>query len=360
MRIFYVALSELPSRYANSIHVMKMCAALADKHDVTLYVPDKNSNRLDLFEYYGVAQNFIIKKLYWARLRGRGYIFAFCFLLECLLKRPDLVYGRCLLACVFSCLVARIPTRYEAHAPIGRYDFIHQTLFKLMYRSRKFERLIVISDALRNIYSADGCTEKVTVAHDGADESKYSVRLKAKNRDRRKVGYFGHLYAGRGLELIVSCAARLPEVDFFIYGGNDDDIKLWQMKRMPCNVVFEGFIEPSRVDEVRSACDILVAPYQEKVSIQNTGDSAKYMSPLKIFEYMSSGIPIICSDLPVIREVLNDRNSILVSPKDLDAWVGAIGDLADNDGLCRQLGERALADFNESYKWSSRARHVVQ
>lgn len=339
---------------------MKMCAALADKHDVTLYVPGKNCNSLNLFLYYGVAQNFIIKKLCWARLRGRGYFFAFSFLLECLRKKPDLVYGRCLLACVFSCLVTRIPTRYEAHAPIGHYDILHQALFKFMYRSKKFEKLIVISEALRKFYSADGYAEKVMVAHDGADESKYTVRIKAKNNDRRKVGYFGHLYIGRGLEVIAFCAARLPEIDFFVYGGNEDDIKLWQMKCLPCNIIFMGFIEPSRVDEVRSTCDILVAPYQEKVSIQNAGDSAKFMSPLKIFEYMSSGIPIICSDLPVIREVLNDRNSFLVSPKDLDAWVGAISTLANDDGFRRRLGEQALADFNENYKWSSRARHVIQ
>lgn len=360
MKIFYVALSEIPSRYANSIHVMKMCSSLARENLVTLYVPDKVSAKSDVYKYYGVEDNFKIKKLYWGGMKGRGYLFAFIFMLQCFFKKPDLVYGRCLLACAFSSLIARVPTRYEAHAPVDRYDFIHRLLFKFMHRSKCFDKLIVISEALEDMYKKLGYTGKTLVAHDGADESKFVNDLKSPDKvERYCVGYFGHLYSGRGMEIIVSCAKEMPEVDFLVVGGNNEDVVNWKSCGATSNIIFKGFVEPALVDEYRSKCHVLVAPYQNKVSINNAGDSSKYMSPLKIFEYMSSGVPIVCSDLPVLREVLNEENSVLVPSNNVEAWVSAIRGLIKDQNMCRTLSEKALSDFKEKYTWSGRARDVL-
>ena len=67
-------------------------------------------------------------------------------------------------------------------------------------------------------------------------------------------------------------------------------------------------------------------PYQRNVSIGIKGsNTADWMSPLKLFEYMSSGVPIISSDLPVLREILEDRrNALLVPPKNFDSWDEAL------------------------------------
>lgn len=360
VKIFYVALSEIPSRYANSIHVMRMCSALSKENKVTLYVPDKNKSRVDDFKFYGVKNDFKLKKLFWARFKGRGYFFALSFMLEVFFKRPDLVYGRCLLACAFSCLIARVPTRYEAHAPIGKYDSIHKILFRLMYFSKKFEKLIIISKALDDIYCAAGYSDKNLVSHDGADESKMPIdKMERRDNKRKCVGYFGHLYSGRGIEIIVECAKRLPHVDFLIVGGVDKDIDLWKKKGGCENLIFKGFVEPAQVEKYRSCCDVLVAPYQSKVSVNNEGDSSAYMSPLKIFEYMSSGLPIICSDLPVIREVLNEGNSILVDPGNVESWVLAIEKVIADKYFSESLGLRAKLDFEEKYTWESRAVNVL-
>jgi len=81
---------------------------------------------------------------------------------------------------------------------------------------------------------------------------------------------------------------------------------------------------------------------------------------MKMFEYMAAGLPIVSSDLPVLREVLeNGRNALLVSPDDLDAWAKAISLLAANAGLRRRLGEAARADLIEYYTWETRARSVL-
>ena len=103
MKIIYISKSIIPSRAANSIHVMKMCQAFADNgHKVVLLAPDlknyyeKNIN--DIYEYYGVRKNFEIKKLFHPSNRIGAFIYTLAiFLYLFFRKRPDLVYGRFLL-----------------------------------------------------------------------------------------------------------------------------------------------------------------------------------------------------------------------------------------------------------------------
>ena len=97
MRILYISNSIIPSRTANSIHVMKMCQAFADNgHQVTLLAPD-NKNKYEkgvknIFDYYGVRENFKIKKLWYPNLKS-GAIFYTLLIIKYLLfnKKFDLV-----------------------------------------------------------------------------------------------------------------------------------------------------------------------------------------------------------------------------------------------------------------------------
>ena len=79
---------------------------------------------------------------------------------------------------------------------------------------------------------------------------------------------------------------------------------------------------------------------------------------MKIFEYMAAAKPIIASDLPVLREVLNDSNAILVDPEDIDAWRDALAALRDPKRR-EQLGRKAHDDFLRSYTWQARASRVL-
>ena len=84
------------------------------------------------------------------------------------------------------------------------------------------------------------------------------------------------------------------------------------------------------------------------------------MSPLKVFSYMAAGKPILCSDLPVLREVIEDgRNGILVPPDDPDAWAIALQRLLGDPALREKLGSTARADFLAHHTWSQRAVRVL-
>ena len=147
---------------------------------------------------------------------------------------------------------------------------------------------------------------------------------------------------------------------FHIVGGFDEDIKYWNnyIKNLNLNNIFiYGFVPPKETLKYKNTFDILIAPYEKKVSIQGSGDTSKYMSPLKIFEYMSHKKPIIVSDFPVIREVLNDNNSILVNSEDISLWINSIRKLK-NKKTRDSISKQALIDFYK-YTWKNRALLVI-
>jgi len=90
-------------------------------------------------------------------------------------------------------------------------------------------------------------------------------------------------------------------------------------------------------------------------------DAAKWMSPLKIFEYMASGKLIIASDLPVIREVLeHEFNALLCRPDNPLEWLSALRRVRDEQERCAEIAENALEVIRTKYTWLERARQILK
>ena len=106
----------------------------------------------------------------------------------------------------------------------------------------------------------------------------------------------------------------------------------------------------------------MLAPYEKSVSVAgDAGETATFMSPLKIFEYMSWSKAILCSDLPVLREVLADgANAILIPPDNLGAWRDALARLIREPETRLGLGRAARRDFIARHTWRRRARFVLE
>jgi glycosyltransferase involved in cell wall biosynthesis len=118
-------------------------------------------------------------------------------------------------------------------------------------------------------------------------------------------------------------------------------------------------VEPGQVERYRKAMDVLLVPYQKSVLIQGRLDTAQWMSPLKVFEYMASRRPMVISDLPVLREVVNERNAIIVPPDDMDQWRQALVRLRD-PALRQRVADAAYADFVAHHTWHQRAQSVLR
>ncbi len=368
MKIVYISNSIIPSRNANSIHVMKMCQAFAyNGHEVVLLAPLHKDNITDIniFDYYGVSESFRIKFIPYINI-PKLWSFSYAINTYRYIKqlKVDIVYGRDLKSCYFGTKVNEsIKVIYEPHKPFEKHNIIDKIVLKSMIQQNSFLKLVVISDSLKSMYkkitSFENC--KIDVAHDGADKPKDNKKIiSIKNSQRLNVGYTGHLYQGRGIDIILEIAKKIDYMDFHIVGGNLLDIEFWKSKTSLENVIFHGFVEPSEVYKYVNSFDIMLAPYQNKVSLSgNTGDTSKYMSPLKIFEYMSSKKAIIISDLEVLHEVLNNDEAIYVKYNNVQEWTDAVKKLEDSN-YRDKLSLNAYNKFINNYTWNERSINVIK
>lgn len=363
LKIAYLSNSIIPSRYANSVHVMKMCQAFAHNgHDVTLFARRGSLWDGDDYQYYGVLRCFQLQKLWRPRrmfpwkVRVGIYTWQLRRCIKNWQVKPDLLYGRDTNA-FLALLDLGIPMVYEAHyAPAPDKRRVYEKIFGSSY----FKRLVVISEIYRRAILCQFPQlppEKTLVATDAADIPRVSDEPLVPWPGRPgclQVGYVGHLYPKKGMEIITQLAPHLTDMDFHIVGGMPKDIAYWRRRCQVPNVHFHGFVNQTELGRYYAHFDVVLAPY-------NGVDAAKAgASPLKLFEYMAYRKPILASDLPMIREVLCHRENALLVPSDqIAAWVEALRVLAGDPSLRVKLATTAYQNFVENYTWTKRAQRVL-
>jgi glycosyltransferase involved in cell wall biosynthesis len=383
MRVLYFADIRFPLERANGIQTMETCAALAERgHDVRLIVrPDTHRPARDPLAYYdlpgaprltiehvpAIGPRGMRRALYLARAVGRvtGK------------RRADVAFTRDLgVAAALLRLPRRLrpPVVYESHGfsptvraarpvllgtggPVGEL-----TLDRLWRCERRVWRAadgyVTITATLgREMAERFGDRPDVAIVPDG-------VRLDPARRWVSRpagapatVGYAGHLYPWKGADVLLEALATLPATRGLIVGGHPAERDLDRTRALAVRlgisdrVEFTGLVAPGQVRVRLSETDVLVVPNPASAI-------SAYTSPLKVFEYMAAGRPIIAADLPALREVLrNGENALLVEPGSAAALAGGIRRLLDDRATAERLARRAFADVVD-YGWNSRAARL--
>ena len=365
MRIVYFSEAAIPSRSANSVHIMKMCSALAKQgNEVFLLAPGyKKIEKYvgNLYEFYGVDKNFEVVKFNVPFRRGKGLFYIWQAGKYAKKLNPDLVMGRFFKGCFF-CSLLGLKTVYEFHGPVDKKSDEH--IFRGLAAVNRIDKMVVLSQRLQEhfIEKYNISASKIIVAYNAADalsrNEDYPV-LKGEP-GAFKVGFTGHLYSGKGMEIIEQLSRRMEGIEFHVIGGLPQDIEIWQQKLAECNnVFFYGYIPPSRVPYYRDLFDVLLLPVQEKVNVYggNTFEQP-YSPPLKLFEYMESGRAIVASNY--LDEVLiNGETALLCNPAEITEWEEAINYLYFNPQYKKKLGANARKEFFNYYTWAARAEKII-
>jgi glycosyltransferase involved in cell wall biosynthesis len=174
------------------------------------------------------------------------------------------------------------------------------------------------------------------------------------------VAYAGHLYAWKGVDVLLEALAQVPKARGLIVGGHAKEPDLARLTARASGlgigdrVTFTGMVEPPRVARLLRQADVLALPNPASAI------STRFTSPLKLFEYMAAGRPIVASDLPSIREVLQDEvNALLVAPGNPDLMAAAIERLIRDPALSARLAAAALAAA-PAYSWDRRAERLEE
>lgn len=353
----------MPTEKAHGYQIAKMCEALAlGGAEVSLLVPTRrNDTEKDIFSYYGVRGNFRVEYVPTfdaiAFLRGARigfYLQAISFLWAIrsvdipknniiITRNPEIVwwYGR-----------SGYKVFYDAH------NFPRRGVWFLKKLLSRISGVIANSNGTADAFHCIGFSNILT-APNAVDLTQFT---NTEIQERGALGlppgriamYVGHLYEWKGVSVVVDAACQTVEknLTFVFLGGTDKDLVVYREKTKDLkNVLFLGHHPRNRIPAFIKSADVLLLP-----NIPTTEESVSYTSPIKMFEYMASGVPIVASDLPSIREVLNDKNSILVKAGDPGSLL-----LGIESSFGYEAQEKALVAKEQvkEYTWDARAMRVV-
>ncbi len=386
MRLLYLADIRFPMERANGIQTAETCHALARagvRVDLVVRRTDDRSDAACL-EFFGLPPhpNLTLRRVgviapgtLWGRLSFIAQS------IPLLMNRDyDAVYTRdlALAALIFRLRrLHNLPLVYEAHTIASEFSKEVSRLYRegRSGNPRKLKRLkrreggvwhhafvvVTITRGLaESLASLHGNREGVVVVPDGARVPSEPVAPKQPDGGPFLVYYIGQLYPWKGVDVLLEAVQHVPEIEAVIVGGLPPEPDLDRTRRsaehlgIAARVHFRGYLSPPRLAEERARADALVIP------LRDTTTGRHFTSPLKLFEAMASGRPIVASALPSIQEILShEQNALLVSPDDPLALANAIQRLAGDPLLGRRLAAKAAEDV-KMYSWDKRAQKIAE
>lgn len=392
-RLIYIANARLPTEKAHGFQICKMCEAFAQIGvEVQLWHPhrDQSDPKLQerpVLDYYGIRPIFQVKTLRnWAAFRLHPFLTKSKFMY--------FIFGQTLIWGLYAAIAARkekadiyftrdsttaywltklgLPTVYEAHAVPKRVQ--RRFLYRIA-RRRTLRLVVVLTSFIKKEFVKMGFPEeKVVVLADSVDLSSFAdlpSREVCRGRlglplDRAIIGYVGRFHTlemEKGIPELVQAMAHLRTLSgkeplLLCVGGPMESVPFYldlaRRYGVPeINLRFVDRVPNAEVPLWIRAFDIALAPFPY------TEHYAYFMSPLKLFEYLAAGVPVVATDLPSIREILeHGKNAWLVKPDDPLALAQGMHRLLENIDMAENLARQATRDV-QSYTWTLRASEIL-
>jgi len=373
MKIAYIVNARIPTEKAHGYQISKMCEAFSiGGANVELVIPFRN-NRIseDVFSYYNLSRVFRVRGIgslaldtladtlpfVGFRLRSLLFSLRLCFLD---ISKDTVIYSRDP-EIVWLFGVRGYHTVFDVH----RWPERRGTLFR--YLIKHTDLVVANSRGTADACRAHGI-KNVYIAHNAVDLSNF-VGLDEKGvlrkkldfpQDKKIVMYVGHLYRWKGVDAVIETAHVLlsrHDILFVLVGGVAEDVEKYEhiiVKRGLMNVRILGHQKKESIPKFLRSADILLLP-----NIPLTRESELYTSPIKMFEYMASHVPIIASNLPSLREVLNEHNAVLVKAGDPAALANSITNLLADERKRHDIAEAAFHGVTE-HTWENRAQNIIR
>jgi glycosyltransferase involved in cell wall biosynthesis len=364
MKILYMTNARMPTEKAHGLQIMKTCESLAEKGvTVELVCPTrKNYLSENPFRFYGVRECFSITTLTsidflaWPIPKKIGfYLQSWSFMRAARAfqrKQSDtLIYTRDVM------IAAAIPgVFFEIHSlPSHKTPTFKKALANSV-------GLVVISGGLKKALTDQGVPhDRILVARDAVDVSQFSIDLlQAEARKELKLPqdetiilYSGHLYEWKGAHTLARASKHLDREQVYFVGGTPEDVDAFSRAFDLPNIHIVGWQDHTRIPLWLRAADILVIANSAKTKIGST-----YTSPLKLFEYMASGTPIVAADVPAIKEVVSSAHVSFFVPDDPESLARTIR-LLSKDVDAKKRAAHAREDAKQ-YSWKHRADAIVE
>jgi glycosyltransferase involved in cell wall biosynthesis len=228
--------------------------------------------------------------------------------------------------------------------------------------------VIVVSRQLQEFVAVCGVPpSRIQILPNSVDPQRFakarsdrSVRTQHRLDGMRVIGFVGSLKPWHGTETLLEAFhalhTKVANAHLLIVGDGPGRAHLEnyaQTHGLNGAVTFTGNVPYDDIPRYIAAMDIAVAPY---IPSENF-----YYSPIKIFEYMAMGKPVVGGRIGQVEEVITDgETGVLFEPGNIAALRAALAQLTNDSSLCRRLGKNARAWVETERTWDNNAQQVVE
>ncbi len=370
MNLYYIVNARMPTEKAHGIQVAKMCEAFEEAGiTVTLIVPRRVTDQQSVQEYYRLRQAITVVRLPvidWYTGGRLGYFISSIsftisytfFLFWKKIQRKQFIlytvdtdsYSSSALSLIGRPLFSEM---HGSKSPI----WPQRILFKRVTGIIAINKIIVEELRSRFPYSR----AQYIVEPNGVDlaqfrflQDKKSARLKLGiSQDVQMVLYAGRFFEWKGLEILPKAADLTPLLCWQTVGGSRGDFERVTGVSAPTNLLFAGSRPHEEMATWFAAADVLLV-----LGTSRDTQSYRYTSPMKLFEYMAAGRPIIASKTPALQQIVNEHEVIFYQPDDAvdlaRAAEYAVVPSSAQTSLITAVTERSL-----SSSWRARAERII-
>ncbi|MDJ0579171.1 glycosyltransferase [Crocosphaera sp.] len=188
------------------------------------------------------------------------------------------------------------------------------------------------------------------------DALNWREQLLKKNR-KKLVVYSGALYPFKGVDLLIDVAKLLPNIQFSVTGGTEEQVKHYQelaQSKGVENIDFLGWIVPrSRLISLFQAADILAHPHL-------SGKSANFTNPVKFFQYLASGTPLVTTEIPPLMSFKKTIPMAVWCPPDQPSSFAESIEKALELYPRKTTGYTENIEYAKGFSWEKRAEKIIK
>ena len=286
----------------------------------------------------------------------------------------DVVYERYALWSYAGMEYARargVPGLLEVNAPLIEEQAEHRGLVDRAGAERVAERVFAAAAALLTVSEEvaayleryPAALGRLHVVPNGVNPDRFVPGLRPSRPGRPgtfTVGFLGSLKAWHGLPVLVEAFARLQDgasgSRLLVVGDGPERARLeadLAARGLAQAAQLTGAVDPGEVPGLLASMDVAVAPYP---NLENF-----YFSPLKVYEYMAAGLPVVASRVGQLAGLIRDGvNGILCPPGDSGALAEALERLRQEPEWGTRLGQAARATVLRDHTWAAVARRILR
>ncbi len=352
--LIYITETSLPTKSANMINSLKFCDALSNHYNVKFLSPNNLLEPKLIKKKYNLRNEINFESLINKNIENfkTRILFSIKIIFKIFKeKKCEVILSRSIMSSLMMTLFNIRNTLELHHIPqsLSRFFFI----FIMFLPQKKKLSLILINSSLLKELKLNNL--KYIVLDDAADFLSFKSH-KSFNKKKKTCIYMGSFFKGKGIEIIDKLSKLLPDIDFHLY-GDQKTLGRWARYQFNKNIKFYEYVDYSEIPLILKNYEVALMPFQSKIEARSKNlEISKYISPLKMFDYLAAGKIIIATKLRAYKHILkNNENSFLVSSKDLNTWKVLIRSILKDPKKFRRIKLNAK-NTAKKFSWDNRAQ----